>query len=223
MKLDDPELLDSLAAEYVTGTLRGGARRRFERYRSSQWHIAQRVKAWEDRLLPLAFGVPPVTPSPDVWRAIERRTGVGGRRPWRAIAAALVLFAVLGGGVLLWRAMIQPSLAPVATIAAADAAPIWQIEVDAEYRRLRAIIVGEAPERAADRAFELWALPEEGAPVSLGLLPVTGRVDRALSAAQARALRAAPQVAVSLEPAGGSPTGLPTGPVLFVAERQTPG
>ena len=52
---------------------------------------------------------------------------------------------------------------------------------------------------------------------SLGLLPTHGKDHRVLSAAQRSALVGAKNLAVSLEPAGGSPTGLPTGPVLHVA------
>ena len=69
----------------------------------------------------------------------------------------------------------------------------------------------------AGKALELWILPAEGNPVSLGLLPASGEQRRELSAAQRAALAGAKQLAVSLEPAGGSPTGLPTGPVLHVA------
>jgi anti-sigma-K factor RskA len=67
------------------------------------------------------------------------------------------------------------------------------------------------------RDYELWALPEGGAPVSLGLMPESGEAERELSAAQRTALSSASKVAVSLEPEGGSATGAPTGPVLYVA------
>ena len=67
------------------------------------------------------------------------------------------------------------------------------------------------------KAHELWAPPEGGAPVSLGLLPKTGEQRRVLTPAQQTALAGAKQIAVSLEPEGGSPTGAPTGPVLLVA------
>ncbi|MGH8286219.1 MAG: anti-sigma factor [Steroidobacteraceae bacterium] len=230
MKLQNPEVIDALAAEYVIGTLRGPARRRFDRYRAREWHIERRVSAWEDRLMPLAYTLAPVTPSPQVWLAIERRIAAESpparrlvsRRSPRALAAVVATCAVLAGGFLLWRAGFAPGLEPIATIAAADARPIWQIEIDAAFTRLRVVNIGAAPEEPG-RAFELWALPDEGAPVSLGLLPVSGRLERSLDPDQARALRAAPRVAVSLEPAGGSPTGAPTGPVLFVADRRMPG
>jgi len=69
------------------------------------------------------------------------------------------------------------------------------------------------------RAYELWALPGAGAaPVSLGLMPKSGRGTLQLNDAQRLALSRSRQIAVSLEPPGGSPTGAPTGPVLFVAD-----
>lgn len=230
MKLQNPQLIDALAAEYVLGTLRGRARRRLEHHLEREWHIARRVLAWEDRLMPLAQSLPPVPPSRDVWPAIERRImaeisaaqGFARRRKTLgALAAIVALCAVIAGGLMFWRAGIGPSLEPMATIAAAGAPPIWRIELDRDFRLLRAVAVGAAPEHAG-KSFELWALPEAGAPVSLGLLPESGGVERRLGADQARALRAAPRVAVSLEPPGGSPTGAPTGPVLFVADRLTP-
>jgi anti-sigma-K factor RskA len=67
------------------------------------------------------------------------------------------------------------------------------------------------------KALELWALTASGTPVSLGLLPVTGDHHRVLTPGQRAALDGTKQLAVSLEPVGGSPTGLPTGPVLHVA------
>jgi anti-sigma-K factor RskA len=219
MKPRNPETVDALAAEYVLGTLRGAARRRFERWGASEWHIARRVAAWEDRLMPLLYSLPPVKPSPQVWAAIERRIQ-GERRPLRALAAAVALVAVLAGGFLVWRASV-PQFEVVAAIAPADAAPVWRIEMDRDLTKLRAVTVGTPPEHAG-RSLELWALPAQGAPVSLGLLPASGRIERTLAAHQVAALRAAPNVAVSLEPSGGSPTGAPTGPVLFVAESRLP-
>jgi anti-sigma-K factor RskA len=74
------------------------------------------------------------------------------------------------------------------------------------------------------RAYELWALPGSGAaPVSLGLMPKTGRSTLQLNDAQRLALSRSKQIAISLEPPGGSPTGAPTGPVLFVAAIAVPG
>ena len=75
MNYDRPELLDRLAAEYVFGTLTGGARRRFERLQRTLPGAVSPCGEWEARLMPLSAPVPPVMPSPLVWNAIDRRTG----------------------------------------------------------------------------------------------------------------------------------------------------
>ena len=54
--------------------------------------------------------------------------------------------------------------------------------------------------------------------MSLGVLPVGGTLERALSGAQRTALAASDKLAVSLEPPGGSPTGAPTGPIVIVVD-----
>jgi anti-sigma-K factor RskA len=69
----------------------------------------------------------------------------------------------------------------------------------------------------AGHDYELWALPKGGSPVSLGVLPAVGASSRTLSAIQKQALASSSQVAVSIEPPGGSPTGQPTGDIVFVA------
>jgi anti-sigma-K factor RskA len=234
MKHDDPKLIDSLAAEYVLGTLRGRARRRFEKWRAREWHVERRVQAWEERLVGLALRLSPMRPSPHVWTQIEKRIGAtaapgtgptrsnpdGGRiSTLRALAASVAIFVVLVGGFAAWRAT-HPELLALATITNPNAVPpAWVLSADADLRRLRVVALGGARPQSG-KSFELWALPDNGgAPVSLGLMPDTGQLDRKLTDAQRAALSGASKVAVSLEPTGGSQTGAPTGPVLFVAER----
>jgi anti-sigma-K factor RskA len=65
------------------------------------------------------------------------------------------------------------------------------------------------------RSLELWALPRGGAPRSLGLVSSAERSNIKLAAVADRSLGDVPALAVSLEPPGGSPTGQPTGPVLY--------
>jgi anti-sigma-K factor RskA len=214
MKRDEPENLDLLAAEYVIGTLRGAARRAFDRRRTRDPFADRRVRAWEDRFALLSLRLAPISPSPGVWAGIERRTGASQPGRWRALAAALAAVAVLGIGWIVWQQLRPPQA--TAVVATEEGAALWRVELAARGDRLEVAVVGEIAV-PADRARELWALPEGAAPVSLGLLPASGQTRLALDDRQRAALAVAPNVAVSDEPAGGSPTGAPTGAVLYVA------
>jgi anti-sigma-K factor RskA len=170
------------------------------------------------------MAAPPVVPSASCWLRTEQRLDeISGRRPsalrsrsarWLALAAGLAAIALLVGRMTIWA---PPSWEPVAALAPANAAPLWQIERDAAGSRLNLRVVGTI-ELAASKSYELWVLPVgAGNPVSLGLLPRGGNLERHLDDRQRRLLLAGAQVAVSIEPVGGSPTGVPTGPVVIVA------
>jgi anti-sigma-K factor RskA len=219
MKRDEPENLDLVAAEYVLGTLTGAARRRFERQLARDPFAARRVRAWEDRFAPLALRLTPVAPGPGVWAAIARRTGddAGGRAGrWRRLAAVLALLAVLGFGWAIWDELRPREPQATALLASETGAALWHVALAADGDSLEIEAVGDfsIPD---ERARELWALPTDAAPVSLGLMPVSGRVQLVLDDRQRTALALAANIAVSDEPAGGSPTGAPTGAVLYVA------
>ena len=108
----------------------------------------------------------------------------------------------------------RPEYVSVVTEAAT---PVWLLQAFTEARELRVSTVNPRP-TPANSSYELWMLPGGGAnPVSLGLLPETGDARLGLSAAQLGVLTRTMTLAVSVEPAGGSPTGLPTGPVILTA------
>ena len=219
----NPELLDRLAAEYVLGTLRGGARRRFERLHVISNAAAPAVSRWEDRLVRLALGVRPMRPSTRVWREIVRRLDAEDRssdrpsalRPWHlALAAGLMAVAI---GVGWYQVVYIAKPQSVAQFAMTNGSTLWRVELSRNAATLSMAAVG-AIEVQTGHAFELWALPEGGTPVSLGLMPTSGSVSETLTPAQRAALSTSRKLAISLEPAGGSPTGTPTGPVLHVTD-----
>ena len=81
---------------------------------------------------------------------------------------------------------------------------------------MRIRVIGHA-EMAPGTAWELWMLPGENQkPVSLGLITTHDNPDLGRARARLAAkLDQAHGLAMSVEPAGGSPTGLPSGPVLY--------
>jgi anti-sigma-K factor RskA len=227
MNYSRPELLDQLAAAYAAGSLRGRARARFERLCRDDASAGRARRGWEERLLPLALMLDPVAPSSLVWSSIRMRidsssTGPAVKAPrqrWRWLAAAaVVLLALLVGRLTLRSTQWQP----VATLAQANAAPMWQVQRSADSGELRLRTLGPATAPAGS-SYELWVIPAAGGnPVSLGLLPAQGDLIRVLSAVQRDLVRTAMNIAVSVEPAGGSPTGTPTGPVIIVAPVSAP-
>jgi len=227
MKPDNPELVDRLAAEYVLGTLRGPARRRFERWRANSLEVDQRCRYWEERLMHLAKGLKPVQPPAYVWPAILKRLNITpNRAPQRwtrnlAVAASIVLVAGLAG-LLYWRSLPAVRATASAVVSSKTGNEMWEVKVFGATNRL-VVQAANLPPRPAGHDYELWALPKNGNPVSLGVLPAGGTSTRELTAMQKAALASSSQLAVSIEPAGGSPTGQPTGEVLFTAPLRAAG
>jgi anti-sigma-K factor RskA len=226
MKPDNPEVIDRLASEYALGTLRGPARRRFERWRANTPFVDQRCRFWEERLMHLAKGLTPVQPSRHVWPAIQRRLNLTTRqsalrriRPF-ALAASVVLVVGLAA-LLYWRSLPADRATAVATISAKSGDHIWELQVFGNTDRLVAR-AAKLPARPPGSDYELWALPKGAAPVSLGILPAAGASSRTLTMMQKQALALSSQVAVSIEPLGGSPTGQPTGTIVYVAPLRAP-
>jgi anti-sigma-K factor RskA len=167
----------------------------------------------------LAKGVRPIRPPPRVWQGIRARLNLAGseprRRPARVLAIAASVLLVAGLSALLyWRSFGPGRLLEVATIATPTGSQVWEVDV---YSGRLIVHAGQLPAHPTDRDFELWALPAGGKPVSLGLLPTRGAAQRSLTEVQQEALAKAAQVAVTVEPLGGSPTGQPTSTPIFVA------
>lgn len=222
-----PELVDRLAAEYAAGTLRGPARRRFETLLPAHPLLRQATRAWEERLMPLTVALEPVQPSSEVWRRISARIG-GEIRPagdgawsrlafWRGLTA-FASIAAIGLAVLLANPTPLPPpvvvvLAPTGTAPGATppASLVASISGDGATLVTRPIVpVSVQP----DRSLELWAVPKEGAPRSLGVLPGgSGTV-----ALRGKVMAGVDTLAVSVEPLGGSPTGQATGPIIYAGK-----
>lgn len=234
-----PELHE-LAGQYVLGTLPAADRRAVEDRLKDDASLRSAVRAWEERLLPLTDLVEPVPPSSRLWQRIERsaKTAIGQRRVelthsadassshalrnwwnslfvWRGLTATSMAAAVVLAMVLVAR-MDVTEPAPeflVVLVAPEDKSPGWVIETGtAQQIRLIPLATAVVPQ---DKALEFWTKGTDWkAPVSLGLVkpgqPVRISLDR-LPPMQPNQL-----FELTLEPATGSPTGLPTGPIQFI-------
>jgi anti-sigma-K factor RskA len=227
MKLHDEGLRDTLAAEYVVGTLRARARRRFERLLREDAGLRERVLAWQARLAPLDAATAPVPPPARVWREIQgriapslhashERTWWDSLRFWRGAALAGFLLATAFAATVA-LAPREPEMMVVVMSDQSEQPRLtvsWRID-DRGQKRLRVRVIGHA-EMAPDTAWELWALPRgAGRPVSLGLITTHETQTVMVPARLADLIDAAQGLAMSVEPRGGSPTGMPTGPVLY--------
>jgi anti-sigma-K factor RskA len=224
------DLADRLAAEYVLGTMRGAARRRFEALLPAHPSLRAALAQWQERLAPLSISVPPVTPPDTVWQRIEGRVfgvaPVAARlpwwqrlAPWRALsgvatAAALAVFMVASQTPAPQAPIVVVLGSNPAAAQALNASFVASVTADG-----RALVLKPLNELSLTpgRALELWAVPPQGAPRSLGLVRSAG----ATTLLRAQLLRDTAAFAVSVEPEGGSPTGAPTGPIVSLGKLQS--
>lgn len=215
---DKPELRRRLAAEYALGTLRGRARKRLERWMQDDAELKKEIESWQARLAPMAEAVTPVEPPARVWRRVEQQLEFKKKASlWRTLgllaagaAAAMVAMAVL---LPLQREGVPASYLAVLSDPKTSR-PVLVATAERSDKVLRLNVLDPAI-HVSGRSLELWALPEGGKPRSLGVVSNQERGALKLLAAADQALANVPALAITLEPAGGSPTGQPTGPVLY--------
>ena len=217
MNYQSPPLRRALAADYAMGLMSSAARRRFEQLLLDDAALRGELAQWQESLASLTEHLPE-QPVPDrVWHGITARIDpqvlhVPEKRPfwnWLRITAAVCsLVIVVTLGVIYNRDNARYS----ATLLTADAQPALKIEAHEDFLNVEPLtLVAVDPQRS----LELWAIPADGKPISLGVIPVGGKGRVELSDAQKALIGKPVALAVSLEPKGGSPTGQPTGPVLY--------
>ncbi|MGY2232854.1 anti-sigma factor [Pseudomonas tolaasii] len=218
MNYQTTALRRALAADYAIGLMPATARKRFEHLLLDDAALRVELGHWQDALASLT-GTLPERPVPDhVWAGIKARIEpqvlhVPAKKPFwmnfRLLAAACAVVLALFVGVLHQR---ENTAQYNATLVNASQQPALRIQAFADYLQVEPLTLA-ALEPA--RVLELWAIPAGGKPISLGLVPDAGKGRIQLSKEQQALLTAPLTLAVSLEPQGGSPTGQPTGPVLY--------
>ena len=218
----DPEERDVLAGEYVLGVLDPELSREIESKLANDAALRDAVAFWENKLHPLSSLAEPSNPPAALWSSIEARISPvakptlhrwSGAAPWRwstgafaAIAAALLLYVAVAP-----KTPMPTSLPMVAVLQSSQTQTAGWIAVLGPNGLRVAELTTEKPPTA--RAYELWGIaPHAARPVPLGVIPASGEMRLA---ALPKDVTAGATLAISIEPPGGSPTGLPTGPVVY--------
>jgi len=234
MKITDANARTLLAAEYVLGTLKGKARDRFELWLRSDPGLRKEVAAWQGSFEPLTNRLPEMQPSEHVWRRIEariqprpapRESWFANLAFWRASSFASAAAAALLFGYIALTPKdhaLTPDNAMVVVMADEKANPAVTVAWQTEQRtapRLRVRVIGHQ-EMAPDTSWELWMLPGgDQPPRSLGLITTHDTQYVVIPAEMMAKLLQSAGLAMSIEPKYGSPTGLPTGPVIYSGKR----
>jgi anti-sigma-K factor RskA len=231
-----PELTgdEALAAELALGLLSGAEHTAARARLVSDPDFALAVEAWRERLAPLIEEVAPVTPSAGVWTAIDRALPANDdvdelRRSlsrWRRasfgsiglMAASLAAVVVLASRPP--EVVIQPAPAVGPMMSAQLATETGQQLFVAAYdpdRKALVITSLAPPEAHPGKVHELWLIPADGKPRSLGI--VERGVSKAMPMeAMAPMAREGARLAISVEPPGGSAQDGPSGPVAAQGE-----
>lgn len=178
MNYQRSSLRDPLAAEYVLGTLRGGARRRFERLLPAHPVLRRAVAEWERRLNRLAVASSPAPPPPEVWQSLRQRLFPAEPRRswwdnlafWRGLAVAGALATIISLG----PRLVPPQEADLsfAAIRGKQREVLWTVALAGDGRlhvnNLRAMTM------PPDQRCLLWLKSGDAPPVMLGTLPDDG-------------------------------------------------
>ena len=231
-----PEERDALAAEYALGLLEGEELARATALVASDADFRDQVERWSGRLAPMLDEVGEVAAPDAVWSGIERRTG--GRAAsndndaalskrlnlWRGLAAGASALAASLAVVLVTQpsqpTQVQAPAPMVAMLGEERAGTKMVANWNPEGHKLVIAVVADMP-GAPGHVHELWVIPGDGRPRSLGMMPAAPHMQMAVSPDLVRQLQQGATLAVSVEPTGGSPTGLPTGPVVASGKLET--
>ncbi len=208
---------DGLAGEFVLGTLSAAERAACEQRVLVDPAFADLVASWRVQLEPLDASYRPASPQDSVKSAIDARLfGAEAKRGfwsnlwlWRGLAAA-------GLGAALVLTVLPTQQLHSDRLLASLADPFTGLTMVAIYDRQTSVLklnhVAGGPD--PDHDYELWVIAGENPPASLGLVSAVGKSEFVVPVELRPHFTGTYTLAISDEPAGGSPTGAPTGAVV---------
>lgn len=225
MKRLHPDLHSRLASEYVLGTMQGRARRRFQDYMKYDADLTAEVINWESQLTPLADRLPDIEPPSRVWSRIEaqldRAIVPAKAKAGNGFWANLSFWRTLGLGA---SGLAAALLVAVVAVKPVEQEPMFMAVLAEDNNDARVYVEQPASNVLMVKmikpwklnsgfAHELWVIPKDGAPRSLGVINDATDTKINVAGLDGKLMNGA-LLAVSLEPPGGSPSGAPTGKVV---------
>lgn len=228
MSADD---LERLASEYVLGTLEADERRVVQERMKVDPALAHAVAQWEARLLPLVSLAEPQAPSPGLWPRIAASTRAPATTSARQTRRSSGRLSGWLDSLAFWRGLSLAGLSAAALMAVLlvtqPPAPQYLVVLAAPQSQTPGWLVRAADENMVElvplmattvpvgRTLQFWTKADSwNAPVSLGLVE-PGQTLR-IPLDQLPPLQTNQLFELTLEPEGGSPSGLPTGPIQFI-------
>lgn len=220
---DDPQIDETEArvAEYALGLMTPSEARAFEAEMAGSAALRAAYAIWVEHLAGLTDDIAPVQPPATLRARIQARVGgaapVQGRSWLRRLGIPPLGAAGLAAALAVAVVLVVPTgpapftPAYLAEVAATDGSLIVLAAFDPAQGTLR--LERTAGAARPDRVLQLWVIAGDAAPSSLGVLPGDNITDFAVPEALRDAVSGG-VLAISDEPLGGSPTGLPTGDVL---------
>ena len=214
-----------LAAEYVLGLLSLEKRRLVEKRMTDDADFQRLVERWQIDTASFNDAYGEIAPDAAIFSRIENRLFANSPDRstaslwqslvfWRSVSLVSSLAAVVA--IALMSGLLLPGGKRTAPLVANLTAPGNVIDLVASYDASsgRLKITPVAADGGERRPLELWVVPSTGNPKSLGIIDAKVDAEMIISPEIQRTLGEGSVFAVSLEPFGGSPTGLPTGPIV---------
>jgi len=235
--------MQNLAAEYALGLATGRDAARAAKLVRDDAEFRAEASAWIARLALLLEAMDGVEPPATLWARIERQLGGAAAandnvvalerqmRLWRGVTAMMTALAACFALLLLFRpaqqvpvpvpqAPVQASAPMVAMVGEDQHDMMIVANWDPAQRRLVLAVAGDMPPDPG-MAHQIWVIPPAGGPTSLGVMPDGKKMHMDLAEQLAELLSQGATIAISREPPGGSPTGKPTGRVMWSGKLQS--
>jgi anti-sigma-K factor RskA len=220
---------DLKAAEFALGLLEGEELLEARGRAASEPEFARAVEAWNERLAPLLDEAGETPPREDIWQRIRSAIaaeGSGGSNVveferklnrWKGFTAAASAIAASLALVVAYDSTRPADGVMVAALMSSDKDMVLKAAWRPDSASLT--VMPEAMPEEPGMAHELWIIPADGKPRSLGMIEGDAMKRMPVGPEMADLFEGAPMLALSLEPAGSAPDGR-MGPMVASGQLQ---